>query len=387
MKKSRMLTWLTVLLCVVSVLGMPARAEEAEEYFEDPAPVVESVSAAPSSPEPEAQPQQPVAQEAANPPASGCEESQPAEQQQPKAADESKSEEQQPVAADNSPSGEQASDAPLSQEHGSAPQDSSDGSPDQEEAPAPAQNPVQYTVRFISPTGCILLAYEAEAGTAVEDPQLSPTMKGYAFSHWYKVGDGPENKFKFNRPIQGNLTIAAYFIRVKAAKPEAPKEEKPAEETPEQPPEEEPETVVPAAPALTIEDDETGAVLEPTPEPPAEAPEAEGEAPEDEEELELIDDDEEEVEVELEYILPMELHVTVTADKGTTVRDGDVVTMFASVEEDLTGLKVVSLWRYKNGESWVVDAVDTMEHSFTVDAKHFRQGWEFVITVSPGAEG
>ena len=307
MKKSTMVTWLTVLLCIVFTLGATALAEEGEEWSGVPSPAAQAVAAAQSEPAPqpapaEQQPQALARLEPVDTPTSGNNGAQP-EAQQPEAQQPGK-----PPAEESEPANwEDPSDEPTSGEEG----------------PDPAENPAMHSVRFINANGDVLFAYESAAGTAVADPQFSPTLNGHSFSHWYQAGSNPNVSFNFGSSLEGDLTLAAFFKQT--------------------------------APAITPEpaEDENTDEADPAGEDPAE-----------------------------EYLPPIQVKITSDADE--TLRLGDRVTLTAQVSGQLEG-ETLTLWRYNAGGNWVVAATNTQTHSFVVDENNRSWTWEFVITVNVGA--
>jgi len=204
MKKSRLLAWVVVLLYMVSTLGMAAWAEDdGGEYWDD----TPTVDGAPSE-----------GSENQDPPAdpgssnSGGESSDAGEGLSDPGTDPD-----DPGPAD--PAGESFDFSDYFQD-GDSEFDDEDG----EELPA------VYQVWFITPSGHILLNYEAAAGTPVNEPGFAPnSRKGNVFAFWYEVG-GDVTPFEFDTPLEGDLVLAAYFKAVVVE--EEPEEEEEEEELP-----------------------------------------------------------------------------------------------------------------------------------------------------------
>ena len=292
MSKHKVLTWIATMLYIASALGTAALAEEAEEWFEESSPAAETIAWEPSAPTaqsiPGAQPSQPSASAAAG-------------------GYESTSED--PLSATMHAQG-------LWMDMPEESNDSEDWENDDD-------NPAVYRVLFITTGGRILLDYDAAEGTAVTDPRLTPSVKGHTFSHWYKVGSSPNSSFQFGAPLEGNLTLAAFFQKSPAKKPE------PAVEQPE----------------MTT-------------------------SPEDK----AIDNE--------ENLQPIQ--VKITSDAGDTIRLGDRVTLTANVTGNIEG-DTLSVWRYDAGNGWVAAATNTPTHSFVVDEDNCLWKWEYRITVNVGA--
>ena len=326
MKKNRIIPWLTVLLYIASALGMAAHAEEGAEWAEVLSPAAETVAAAPGEPA-EQPPQEP----------SGNDKPQSGERGTP------------PAAADGAPA-EKRQHAPESEQ---AYRPDEPGQP-----PAGAEGPDHetsrpfYNVLFINPKGLVLLAYDAAAGTAVEEPPFIPVLKGHTFSHWYQADTDPDAPFHFGAPLEGDVTLAAHFNQTKAAQPQAntpaPGEEAPEGEAP------------PADEAPEDPEDESPADEDPEDEAPQD------EDPEDEADLPPI-------------------QVYITSDAGETVRLGDRVTLTAHVPDQPEG-EPFSMWRYNAGSGWVVAAENTRTHSFVVSEENHRWMWEFKISVLVAGE-
>ena len=337
MKKSRMITWLTVMLYLVSMLGMAAIAEEGEEWFEDPSPAAETVAAAPSAPAPQPEPEKQPAQANADPEPAGSSAStghDPQSDAAPSADHESK------------PEGE-PSQMPAGEENEPEFWLDPSASPDQAEGLDSKGNAQAYKVLFVNPNGRILLSYNELAGTPVEDPEITPTLKGLAFSHWYQVGTNPNTPYDFGAPLEGHLTLAAFFK--KAAKPEANVADPSSEE---------------ADAAADLDETDPD---EMDPESPVS----------DEEETEAENPDETFAEDQAD--LPPIL-VKITSDADETLRFGDKVTLFANVTDQLKG-QTFTVWRYNAGNGWVLAETDTLSHSFVLDGNNCSWTWEFVITV------
>jgi len=161
--------------------------------------------------------------------------------------------------------------------------------------------PAVYGVWFLTPSGRILLEYQAVAGTIVELPAITLNEReGRAFAFWYEVGAAEVAPFEFGQALTGDLVLAAYFIAV----------------------------------------------------------------------------EEEEEEAELPPLV-----ASITSNVGELVYAGDVITLTAHVSEWTADYECASLWRYFDGEGWVVVATDTLNYSFVVDAVNFYWTWEFVFTV------
>ncbi|MCL1854126.1 MAG: hypothetical protein FWF86_00205 [Clostridia bacterium] len=326
MKKSRMLTWLTVLLYIVSALGAAAFADEGAGLPEDLNTVIEAPGEL--APQQEHEAQHP--EESADPD-DGSDGS-----HTPDASPERKDEPEYWLDIDEPSDWTGGLDA--------------DG------------NPILYRVLFINPEGQILLDYEAAAGTPVEDPQLNPTMRGHAFSHWYPVGTNPNMYFEFDQPLTGDLTLAAFFRRIPAAKTAA------ADPAPAEQPAEE-AGVNDADPEDVNTEEENPENADPEDGNP------ENEVPGD---GELWDEEPEDG-----GDLPP-IRVKITSDAGATVHLGDKVTLTANVEDQPEG-ETFSVWRYDAGQGWVVAATDTQTHSFDVDEDSYHWRWEYKITVIVGA--
>jgi len=285
-----MFTWLTVLLYIVSTLGIAALTEEGEDWFAESSPGVETIATAPFALA--SQPEQP-----AGSPSSGDSGSQPEDQQPATPPDED-------------------GDQDFWQDLFEWPDDWDEWL-EEDDCPSVCR------VLFITPGGHILLDYDAAPGTAVANPNLSPALKGHTFSHWYQVGCNPNTSFAFGGPLEGDLTLAAFFTEVAKA-------EQGNQEEPEEPGEEE---------GL-------------------------------EEGLE-----------EAESLAPIQ--VEITSDAGSTVYFGDRVTLTAHVAGRVQG-ETFSMWCYNAGSGWMVAATNTLTHSFVVDESNCLWKWEYRITVTVG---
>ena len=339
MKKSRILTWVTVLLYMVSVLGMTAWAEDGDGALGDGAPAAQNEGESVPAGEPQTQspPADTGSGDQPGPSDSGGDSSAPEagstdsgggssgpEAGPTDSGGGSSAPEADPTGSGGGSSGPEAGPAgsgggssepernpfkPEDEDFLSEPEDF-----DPEEEPSEEEElPESYRVWFITPDGHILLDYEAEAGTPVAEPNFTPGAdKGFVFAFWYEVGGGV-TPFAFGAPLEGDLVLAAYFKPV------------PVEEEPE----------------------------------------------------------EEELEEEEEMALPT-LKVDISSDAGEMVFAGDRITLFAHVSEWTEGHDCSSLWRYNDGSGWVVAATDTQTYSFAVDGENYYWSWEFVFTVHIG---
>jgi len=94
----------------------------------------------------------------------------------------------------------------------------------------------------------------------------------------------------------------------------------------------------------------------------------------DEEEDEFLDEEDDSLEF---------LTVRITTDAGPEVYEGDTITLFAHVEEDIEGLNWTSQWFYNDGDGWVAVASNTMKHSFVLDDENCYWEWKVVIAIIP----
>ncbi|MCL1854649.1 MAG: hypothetical protein FWF86_02855, partial [Clostridia bacterium] len=327
MKKSRLLTWVIVLLYMVSALGMAAWADESGWEFEEDAPAADG--AGESAPAAETQPPPPAdtgsSGSGENTSGSGGGSADTGAGSSDNKADASNpGDDPSDPGEDPAGPGKDPAD-PAEDPSDPGPEffdpDTEFFDPEEEEPfnpdedPGPDETlPAGCRVWFIHPNGRILLEYEAEAGTPVAEPDFTPrAKKGFVFAYWYEVG-GDVTSFAFGAPLEGDLVLAAYF--------------------------------------KAVEEDED-----------EDADEPDGDEPD------------EEAEEEEEELPPLEVEITSNAG-GTTVTPGDMITLYAHVSEWVEGHDCSSIWRRNDGSGWVVIAVDTQTYTFAVNEENYYWKWE-----------